>query len=377
MATLSTIRKIMSENNAFKNYINREAIRTLGKRIADVHPNFPLDRFVRASCRNLEPLEFTQRTRHVAESLQKFLPDDIPSALKIIVESLPEPLPDSDGMFSQHYWLWPLSDFVRDFAVDHWEEAIQACYELTKCFTAEFAIRPQLERHPEDTLDVLQQWTTDESQHVRRLCSEGTRPRLPWATRLALPRERVLPILEALNQDTSKFVQKSVAKHLNDLGKDDPAWLLKTMKVWSKADGATTNWIIRHALRSLIKAGDPSALSILGYGPAKLKTVALTVSPKKVSIGKTLTAHLQLSPSGRRSQNLLIDWVMHYARPTGRASSKVFKGKEIVLPAGETFEWEKSFSMKPRSTRSLHARRHRLEVQINGKVVSGVDFDLE
>jgi len=366
----------MAETYALKNYINRDSIRTLGKQMRTAWPDFPLERFVRASCRNLGPLEFTQRTRHVAEALRKSLPDDIPDALTIIRNGLPDELPDVDGMFSEHFWLWPLSDFVRDFATDHWDETIETCYWLTRCFTSEFAIRPQLERHPEKTLAVLQDWTSDESQHVRRLCSEGTRPRLPWASRLALPRDQVLPILEALNRDPSKFVQKSVANHLNDLGKDDPAWLLRTMKKWSKADDPRTNWIIRYALRSLIKAGDETALSILGYGPAKLKEVALSVSPCKVAIGESVTAHLQLSPSGRRPQNLLIDWVTHYARPTGRASSKVFKGKEVVLPAGETFEWEKSFPMKPRSTRSLHAGQHCLEVQINGKVVAEASFEL-
>lgn len=366
----------MSDSYAFKNYINRDAIRTLGKRILTTQPDFPFDRFVRASCRNLEPLEFTQRTRHVAEALRKSLPDDIPTSLRTITDSLPEALPDSDGMFSQNYWLWPLSDFVRDFAADHWDEAIEACYWLTKCFTSEFAIRPQLERHPEKTLEVLQEWSTDESQHVRRLCSEGTRPRLPWAGHLTLPREDVLPILESLKCDPSKFVQKSVANHLNDLGKDDPAWLSKTMKAWSKANDPTTNWIIRHALRSLIKQGDSTALGILGYGPTTLNKVALSVTPRKVAIGETVTAKLKLASSDRHPQNLLIDWVMHYARASGRASSKVFKGKEVVLPAGEIFEWEKSFAMKPRSIRTLHAGSHRLEVQINGKVVAEATFEL-
>jgi 3-methyladenine DNA glycosylase AlkC len=366
----------MAETYALKNYINRDSIRTLGKQMRTAWPDFPLERFVRASCRNLEPLEFTQRTRHVAETLRKSLPDDIPDALTIITNGLPEELPDVDGMFSEHFWLWPLSDFVRDFATDHWDEAIEACYWLTRCFTSEFAIRPLLERYPEKTLEVLQQWTTDESQHVRRLCSEGTRPRLPWASRLTLPRDQVLPILETLNSDPSKFVQKSVANHLNDLGKDDPAWLLKTMKAWSKADDPTTNWIIRHALRSLIKQGDAAALRILGYGPARLNEIQLSVTPSKVAIGDSVTAHLQLSASGNRAQNLLIDWVMHYARPSGRASSKVFKGKEVVLPAGESFESQKSFPMKPRSIRSLHAGQHRLEVQINGNVVAEASFEL-
>lgn len=366
----------MAETYALKNHINRDSIRTLGKQMRTAWPDFPLERFVRASCRNLEPLEFTQRTRHVAEALRKSLPDDIPKALTIITNGLPEELPDVDGMFSEHFWLWPLSDFVRDFATDHWDEAIEACYWLTRCFTSEFAIRPQLERYPEKTLEVLQQWTADESQHVRRLCSEGTRPRLPWASRLTLPRDQVLQILEAMNSDPSKFVQKSVANHLNDLGKYDPDWLLKTMKAWSKADDPTTNWIVRHALRSLIKQGDATALSILGYGPARLNEVQLSVTPNKVAIGNSVTAHLQLSPSGKRAQNLLIDWVMHYARPCGRASSKVFKGKEVVLPAGESFESQKPFPMKPRSIRSLHAGKHRLEVQINGKVVAEASFEL-
>lgn len=366
----------MSETYALKNYINRVSIRTLGKQMNSAWPDFPLDRFVRASCRNLEPLEFTQRTRHVAAALRKSLPDGIPTALKVITEGLPEELPGVDGMFSEHFWLWPLSDFIRDFATDHWDEAIEACYWLTRCFTSEFAIRPQLERHPQETLKVLLEWTADESQHVRRLCSEGTRPRLPWASRLNLPRDLVYPILESLKCDSSKFVQKSVANHLNDLGKDDPAWLLKTMKAWSLADDPTTNWIIGHALRSLIKAGDATALSILGYGPAKLKEVTLTVSPKKVAISENATVHLQLSPSGSRPQNLLIDWVMHYARPNGRVSQKVFKGKEVVLAAGKSFEYEKSFPMKPRSIRTLHAGQHRLEVQINGKVVAEAIFEL-
>lgn len=366
----------MSESYALKNYINRDSIRTLGRQISSAWPDFPLDRFVRAGCRNLEPLEFTQRTRHVAQALRKTLPDEIPKALEIITASLPEELPDVDGMFSQNFWLWPLSDFVRDFAADHWDEAIETCYWLTRCFTSEFAIRPQLERRPEKTLEVLQQWTADESQHVRRLCSEGTRPRLPWASRLQLPRKQVYPILEALNDDPSKFVRKSVANHLNDLGKDDPAWLLKTMSDWSRADDPATNWIIRHALRRLIKAGDPEALKIIGYGPVKLKEVSLAVSPKKIVIGEIATAHLRLSGAGRGPQNLLIDWVMHYARPNGRTASKVFKGKEVVVSAGEPFEWEKSFPMKPRSTRSLHVGDHRLEVQINGRVVAEACFEL-
>lgn len=366
----------MSENSALKDHINRNSIRKLGRQFYEVFPEFPLERFVRSSCRHLEPLEFTQRTRHVAGVLRQSLPDEIPEALRIVSASLPAELPDVEGMFSEHFWLWPLSDFVRDYAQEHWKEAMSTCYQLTRCFTSEFAIRPQLARHPEKTLSALQQWTSDESQHVRRLCSEGTRPRLPWASRLSLPRELVYPILDSLKADPSKFVQKSVANHLNDLGKDDSRWLLQTMKSWSRSEDPATQWIIRHALRSLIKQGDPAALRLIGYEPAKLKEVELTVKPDSIAIGESVSAQLKLLPSGRRAQPLLIDWIMHYARDSGRTSTKVFKGKEVVLPANEALEWEKKFEMKPRSIRTLHAGRHRLEVQINGKVVAETAFEL-
>jgi 3-methyladenine DNA glycosylase AlkC len=368
---------IMSDSLALKDYINQDAVRRLGEQIRCVMSGFALDRFVRAGCLGLEPLEFTQRTRHVARALREELPEDTSSALRIVTECLPEPLPRSDGMFSENFWLWPLSDFVREFGVDAWDESIAACYRLTQCFTAEFAIRPQLERHPDRTLEVLQQWVTDESEHVRRLCSEGTRPRLPWASRLQLPRDRVLPILEGLNRDSSPFVRKSVANHLNDLGKDDPAWLLTTTKSWSQAAHPATDWIVRHALRSLIKQGDAGALSIIGYGSAKLQNVSLNVTPAQAAIGESVTARLRVTPSGRKSQSLLIDWVMYYARPSGRTSAKVFKGKEVKLAAGETFEWDKSFAMIPRSTRTLHAGPHRVEVQINGQIVASADFRLQ
>ncbi len=364
----------MAESTALKDYINRQSIRQLGRQIQTAHAQFPLDRFVRASCKGLASLEFTGRTSHIAAVLREVLPDDVPRSLSIIADCLPEPLPYSDGMFSENFWLWPLSDFVRDYGSEHWEESLATCYKLTQCFTAEFAIRPQLQRHPDKTLELLQSWTADSSEHVRRLCSEGPRPRLPWAARLDLPRKLVVPILESMKSDPSRYVQKSVANHLNDLGKEDAAWLLRTMKRWNRSGSGQTRWIVRHALRTQIKEGDPAALAIIGYSPAALKDVELRVTPKNVAIGETVTAQLRLASRKQQSQKLLIDWVLHYARPNRESYRKVFKGKEIDLPPGEPFAWEKSFDMTPRNTRSLHPGKHRLEVQANGSVVAAAEF---
>ena len=139
---------------------------------------------------------------------------------------------------------------------------------------------------------------------------------------------------------------------------------------------AETVWILRHALRNLIKHGDTTALGILGYHPVKLKAVSLNVSPRKIPIGASITAELRVIASERQTRKLLIDWVMYYARAGGRQSAKVFKGKEIELRAGDTVEFTKRFDLKPRSTRILHAGTHRLEVQINGHIVAGEDFVL-
>ena len=366
----------MAEASSFKSYINRAAITRLGEHIRTADSGFDLDAFVKTASRGLGPLEFTARTRHVAAALRHHLPDSMPRALAIVRAALPEPLEGDEGMFSERYWLWPLSDFVRDYGATHWREALDTCYALTQSFTAEFAIRPLLASEPEATLKALAEWTEDESAHVRRLCSEGPRPRLPWASRLDMPREPVAGILHALRADTSRYVRKSVANHLNDIGKHDPAWLLDTMQRWDRRAADETRWIIRHALRTLIKAGDSAALALIGYKPVELSNVSLQLTPKQVKIGDEITARLRLETRGGSAQALLIDWVMHYARKGGASSRKVFKGKTVELEPGEVFDWPRKFDMTPRSTRSLHPGTHTLEVQVNGDIVARETFTL-
>ncbi|MGB1885595.1 MAG: hypothetical protein ACPHUF_16960, partial [Gammaproteobacteria bacterium] len=134
----------MSESTSFKSYIDRSAIRRLGESIKGARQSFRLDAFVRAAMKDLEPLEFTGRTRHVASALHRYLPEDTAEALGVIRDALPPPLEGDAGMFSERFWLWPLSDFVRDYGASCWREALDTCYDLTQSFTAEFAIRPLL-----------------------------------------------------------------------------------------------------------------------------------------------------------------------------------------------------------------------------------------
>ncbi len=362
-------------SGALKDYLDGGAVRRLGEQVRAVCPEFALERFIAAAASGLDALEFTARSRHIAAALRARLPKDEKRALRVVEASLPAPLDSAEGMLAQRFWLWPVSDLVVASGPPHWRECMQICYRLTQCFTAEFAIRPLLEAEPEKTLARLLEWSADPNEHVRRLCSEGPRPRLPWASRLELPREQVLPILTALRSDPSRYVQKSVANHLNDLGKADPAWLLALMRDWQRIDTAATRWIVRHALRSLVAAGDPVALEILGYAAPAVAAAKLVVKPARVTIGGSLQAVLRFDNDAASAQRLLLDWVMHYARPGG-TSRKVFKGTAIKLAAGEHGEWRKNFALVPRTTRALHPGIHVLEARVNGHVIARAEFRL-
>lgn len=365
-----------TEDRALKHFIDRDAVKRLGLLCQQAYPRFALPRFVKLASTGLAPLEFSARTRHVAAALAECLPRDKKRAINILKDSLPQALPQAEGMFSENFWLWPISDFICQHGVDHWDESMAACYRLTQCFTAEFAVRPLLKSQAQKTLARLLEWTGDDSEHVRRLCSEGTRPRLPWASRLELPRDEVMRILTMLKSDPSRFVQKSVANHLNDLGKDEPQWLIDAMRTWQADAGAATKWIIGHALRTQVKAGDRQALALLGFAVPKLKNIKFKISPEVPALGDSVTANLEFTNASKRTQRLLLDWVMHYARPGAQASRKVFKGRIVVLGAGEAVAMDKRFDMVPRATRKLHAGEHRLMVQINGQIVAEAGFRL-
>ncbi len=169
-------------------------------------------------------------------------------------------------MFTQGYWLMPVAKYVEKYGLDHFSESIATIEEITKRHTGEYCIRPFLEQYPEKTLTVVKKWSQDPNFHVRRLSSEGVRPRLPWAKKLdqfvADPKP-ILPILENLKDDPSRFVQKSVANNLNDILKDNYTIGMGTLRRWAKDPTKNRRWIIKHALRNERKKKNPEAFEII------------------------------------------------------------------------------------------------------------------
>jgi 3-methyladenine DNA glycosylase AlkC len=257
---------------------------------------------------------------------------------------------------------------------------MQAQYELTQRFTAEFSIRPYLEKHRDATLARLKFWASDPSVHVRRLVSEGTRPRLPWAQHLREfqndPRP-VLELLELLKDDPELYVRRSVANSLNDIGKDHPDLLVETAQRWMHGASEERRWLVRHALRSAIKRGEMGALAVLGFADqAKVNITRVDIAPQHVRLGESVGIAFEITNAAPHSQQLLIDFRIHFIKANGKTSPKVFKLRNLKLAAAETIALGKTVSLKAMTTRRHYSGTHRVEVLLNGMAQPLGSFDL-
>jgi 3-methyladenine DNA glycosylase AlkC len=263
----------------------------------------------------------------------------------------------------------PFVFFVADHGIEHFEPAMTAQYELTKRFTAEFSIRAYLERYPDETLTRLTLWATDDNVHVRRLVSEGSRPRLPWAPRLRGFQEDPAPVikfLEMLKDDDEEYVRRSVANNLNDISKDHPDVAVEIAERWW-SDEVTRQRLVRHGLRTLIKQGDPGALAVLGYGDSsQVRIRQVTITPSELTIGDKVRITVELENPSNGNGEALVDLIIHFVKANGSRSPKVFKGGERSLAPGDTATVSKLISLAQHSTRTHYPGVHSVDVQLNG-----------
>jgi 3-methyladenine DNA glycosylase AlkC len=318
--------------------------------------------------------ELKQRMRHVTTTLHSFLPDDYRAALDILRRALPRV---GDHGFVK--MVFP--DFVEVYGLEDWEASIPALEQFTQEMSAEFAIRPFIVRYPESTMTQMERWAHHPNAEVRRLSSEGCRPRLPWGIRLAAlvaDPSPILPILEALKKDTSESVRRSVANNLNDITKDHPALVIDLLRRWQVEDASPEmRWITNHALRTLVKKGDPAALALLGHSTDLAIAVhSLALQPQEVPLGGEVTFSFTVESLVDRSQNLVIDYVVYHRRARGQLSPKVFKLAKRVVQPGETVRITRRHSLAPVTTRRYYPGEHWIEVQINGRSYGRTRFVL-
>ena len=353
-----------------KNQFGADVPRAVAAMIAAVYPGFKNAAFVREVLAGYEALELMPRGKKIAQALRRHLPVDYERALTILLDSLDQPHGRDTRRSLASFLYLPHTMFVAEFGLAHFAASMQAQHALTQRFTAEFSIRPFLEQHPDATLRQLKAWALDPSAHVRRLVSEGTRPRLPWAPRLrqfqADP-SPVLALLELLKDDPDLYVRRSVANNLNDIGKDHPEVLTRTAQAWLKNTTAEGTWIIGHALRSAVKRGDRGALKLLGFGkPAQVAVGAVHITPRQTMIGGAVTVAFELTNTQATTQSLLVDLAVHYVKANGQARAKVFKLKTLALAPGQSALFAKKLSLVQMTTRRHYPGLHKVDVMLNG-----------
>lgn len=368
--------KTQDNPNAFKHFINADVVQRIADSIASVAKDFPKSEF-KSVVKELPPLELKARVLLLSQRLHQHLPPHFPQAVAVLLKSL-------NKKSLKGFDLWPYTHYVQTQGIEHLEVSLDALRTLTQLFTSEFAVRPFLKIHTNKSLDYLIACAKDENVHVRRWSSEGSRSRLPWGERLDIfikQPQLTLPILELLKYDEELYVRKSVANHLNDIAKDNPQVVLKCLARWiqncPKPHYDKIMWITRHALRTLIKNGDAAALKLIGVSDkAQIKVERLRLAKKSIKVGDHLNFDFSIHSQSRKSQKLIIDYVIHHQKAGGKTAPKVFKLKAVDLLPGQSLTITKKHSLKPVTTRKYYLGKHRVEIQINGKIYAGADWAL-
>lgn len=373
----------------FKNFLNIELVKQSAKHLQNAWPDFDNAAFVAKVASKLEQLELKQRSHWIKDCLIAYLPNDFTQQLDILQRSLSQPYPDENLTLTVNdsgiagWMIMPMADLVTEqyFALSNPSKAkfdlsLQTLREMTRRSSSEFAIRPFIDTHPTETLAIMAQWAKDTCPHVRRLASEGSRPRLPWGMRLnALVNnpEPLRGILEALKHDNSEYVRRSVANSLNDIAKDHPQWVVDLCRQWQAQ--SVNPRLIKHACRTLLKQGHSNTLALFGFSAPRYHDASLTMATPNIAIGDKVDMHLEITAEA--AQEWMIDFAVHYQKANGSISAKVFKWRQVEVTARQTLILSKAIDFKPISTRKYYPGEHKVEVLINGQPVTNAKLAVE
>ncbi len=351
---------ISTKPEPLKNALNSDFVNLLAKALKRADSNFDSGNFQKCCIdKSWDEKELKQRIRHIAKTIHDFLPYDYRKQIGILLRVAPAFRGLSALVFP---------DFVEEFGACDVDASLDALEMLTQYTTGEFAIRPLVSAEREKVMRQVKKWAKHSNEHVRRLASEGIRPRLPWAKPLHEFKknpETVLEILDLLKNDKSEYVRRSVANNLNDIAKDHPKLILKTAKNWIGKSEATDK-LLKHACRTLLKQGNPEALNIFGFKqniPATIEK--FRIQNPKISIGDTLSFGFDLHNQSKKSQQLRIEYIVHFLKNNGKHSAKVFQLSSRQFPPGIT-SFTRTHRFKDFTTRKHYPGKHMIAIAING-----------
>lgn len=354
---------------ALKDWFDETRFHSIARLLSELHSGFDQKTFLVRSLDRLEELSLLQRLRRMTESIREALPLDYLESVLVLRDLAP--------LIDHSFVTLVLPDFVGQYGHENIDESLNALAFFTRFGSSEFAIREYLKRDLHGTLAKMLEWSCDPDEHVRRLASEGCRPRLPWSchlNELITDPTPSLPILENLKADPALYVRKSVANHLNDISRDHSEVVLRILSGWDR-DHPHTKWITKQALRTLIKQGHVEALTLIGAGePARVKIDRYDATPNKITVGGEVKFCLELTSLAQKSQRLLIDYAVQYVKQSGSTSTKVFKWTECDLGPNQRLAISKRQTFKEFTTRKLYPGTHRVELLINGEKRAETEF---
>lgn len=373
----------MAEKFSLKDLLfNKTKVEHLAAELHRTYPPFQKKKFVQDVVAKFPELELKARITWITECLKKYLPADYREAVRIMLQALPAPNnPElSDNDFGDFIYA-PYAEYVARYGCNKKDLAfsLDALYEMTMRFSAEDAIRYFINAFPDVTLKTALKWSKDSHYHVRRLSSEGTRPKLPWSQKINIPVTAPIPILDNLFYDRTRFVVRSVANHINDISKTDPDLAITTLARWKKSgkqQPAEMDYLIRHALRTLIKNGNQKALNLLGVSHTADVSISNLKVPSEVKMNDAL--EFSFTIKSREDAHIIADYILCFQTKSGKLNSqKVFKLKKLSLAKGESIVLTKRHPLREHmTTRKLFRGKHELVIQVNGKSYGKKAFNI-
>ena len=364
-----------------KNGFDRALVERIASAAAEVSAAFDRRGFEQGVLERLDDLELKDRVNLMADELLAALGGDYLAALPAVVEiaTLVAGEPDGSEAWGTSMEAWPLCSVVERHGAADPEASLAAMERLTVSFSCEFAIRPLLEHHLDQTLAACHAWTRSPTPAVRRLPSEGTRPYLPWGPKVPAlldDPELGIALITELRHDPDEVVRRSVANHLNDIARDHPDRVAEIAATWLD-EPATDPAMVRHALRGLVKKGHPGAMAALGFATEPdVEIEGFMVTPDEIRLGDSIELEATIRSTGSDVQRMVVDFVIHHIGARGEANPKVFKWTTVELDPGASATLRKRRTIQTASTRRYHAGIHRTELQIAGTIVAADAFEL-
>lgn len=325
-----------------------------------------------------ENRELKQRMRHIALVLGDLLPKHFPDAAAILLKFVERARPKQRSEMNFGYMFLP--DFVEIFGLDDFETAVDVMTGLTQFTSCEFAVRPFLIRYGDKMMQQMYEWSRHEHPMVRRLASEGARPRLPWA--MAVPSLKqnplpILPILETLKDDESETVRRSVANNLNDIAKDHPQVVIDIVEKW-RGLSSSVDWVVKHGSRTLLKRANSQSLQNFGFhADIPIEISEFFINKRSLQLGESLLFRFSFkNTSLTEGVKIRLEYAIDFVKSNGATSKKVFKIAEKLISPNEFCTYSRNIVFKDLTTRKHYAGQHTIALIVNGIEKKKLDFQL-